>query len=329
MAVIWKFPRVSTAACWLVLGAAALVPSLAAAQAYPSKPIHFIVTYVAGSGTDTVGRVFADKLTRLLGQPVIVENKPGANGTIGSNFVAKSAPDGYTLMIGATTNAVVQTLMKSVPYDTERDFTPISFLGSLPQVVTVTNSLPVKNLAELIAYARANPGKVTYAWPHLVARIATETLASMAGVKFFDVPYKSSPQAMADVISGEVQLYIADLIVAMPQVRAGKIRALGVTSLTRASTAPDVPTIAEAGWLPNYQALGLFGLFGPAGLPADVVAKLNAAAQKACEDPELRSRLAGMGLEVQSSTPAELVARMRAEKQHWFKVTKEAGIEPQ
>ena len=327
---IWELPRVRAAAGFIVFAVAALAPALAAAQAYPSKPIRLIIPFAAGSATDMIGRVFGDKLAQLLGQPIIVENKAGANGTIGADFVAKSAPDGYTLLIGTnTTNAVIQTLMKSVPYDPERDFSPISFLGALPQIVTVTNSLPVKNLAELIAYARANPRKITYAWSNSAQRVSTEMLASMAEVKFYDVPYKSSPQAMADLISGEVQLYIADMIVATAQVKAGKVRALGVTSPTRAAAVPDVPTVAEAGSLPNYQLMGIFALYGPAGVSADIVAKLNGGVQKASGDADLRSRLSMLGLEVQPSSPAELASRMRMEKQRWTKVAKEAGIEPQ
>jgi len=303
-----------------------LLAGSALAQSYPTKPIRVVVTFAAGSGTDTIARVFGDKLAAELGQPLLIDNKPGANGTIGANIVAKATPDGYTLLVGSTTNAVVQTVVKSVPYDTERDFTPISFLGSLPQIVVVNNQMPVNNMTELVSYARANPGKIAYAWANAVARVATENLASQAGLKFLDVPYKSSPQAMTDVISGEVQLYISDLIVAMPHVTAGRVRALGVTSLARSSVMPDIPTIAEAGLLPNYEALGLFGLFGPAGLPEPIVARLNAAVKKVSNDPELRGRLSGMGLEVQSSTPAELAARMSAEKAVWTRVTRAAGM---
>jgi tripartite-type tricarboxylate transporter receptor subunit TctC len=244
--------------------------------------------------------------------------------------VAKSTPDGYTLLIGTnTTNAVIQMLVKNVPYDPERDFAPISFLGELPQVVTVNNSLPVKTTAELITYARANPGKVTYAWSNSAQRVSSETLASMAGVDLFNVPYKSSPQAMLDTISGEVNMYISDMIVAMPHIKSGRIRALAVTSSARSSTMPELPTVAESGPLPGYEILGLFALFAPTGTPAEIVAKLNDAVRKASASPDLRTRLGALGLEVLPSTPAELGARMRMEKQRWTKVAKQAGIEPQ
>ena len=307
-----------------------LITFLACAQSYPSKPIRIIIPFATGSATDTVGRVFGEKLSTLLGQPVLIENKAGATGIIAADLVAKSTPDGYTLLIGTnTTNAVIQMLVKNVPYDPERDFAPISFLGELPQVVTVNNSLPVKTTAELITYARANPGKVTYAWSNSAQRVSSETLASMAGVDLFNVPYKSSPQAMLDTISGEVNMYISDMIVAMPHIKSGRIRALAVTSSARSSTMPELPTVAESGPLPGYEILGLFALFAPTGTPAEIVAKLNDAVRKASASPDLRTRLGALGLEVLPSTPAELGARMRMEKQRWTKVAKQAGIEPQ
>jgi tripartite-type tricarboxylate transporter receptor subunit TctC len=299
-------------------------------QAYPAKPIRLLIPFAAGSATDTVGRVFGQKIGEVLGQPVVVENKPGANGTIAAGEVARAAPDGYTLLVGTnTTNAVIRMLMKNVPYDPERDFSPISFLGILPQVVTVNNNVPAKTLAELIAYAKSNPGKINYAWSNSAQRVSSEMLASMAGVQLFNVPYKSSPQAMSDLMTGEVQLYIADLIVALPQIKAGKARALAVTTSMRASVLPDVPTVAEAGSLPGYEVIGIFALYGPAGMPADVIAKLNDAVRKAGQDADLKSRLGVLGLEVQPTTPDELAARMRQEMQSWTKVAKQAGIEPQ
>jgi tripartite-type tricarboxylate transporter receptor subunit TctC len=303
---------------------------LAVAQAYPSKPVRLVIPFAAGSATDTVGRVFGQKLGEILGQPFVVENKPGANGTIAASDVARAAPDGYTLLVGTnTTNAVIRMMMKNVPYDPERDFTPISFLGVLPQVVTVSNNVPAKTLAELITYARSNPGKVTYAWSNSAQRVSAEMLASMAGIQLYNVPYKLSPQAMTDLISGEVQLYITDMIVALPQIQGGKARALAVTTSTRAGVLPDVPTVAEAGPLPGFEVIGIFALYGPAGMPADLVSKLNDAVRKAGQDADLRKRLGALGLEIQPSTPEELAARMRREMQNWTKVAAQAGIEPQ
>ena len=305
-------------------------PLLAQTQAYPSKPIRIVIPFAAGSATDVIGRVFGDKISATLGQPVIVENKSGATGMIAADFVAKAPPDGYTLLIGTnTTNAVIQMLVKSVPYDPDRDFAPISFLGVLPQVVTVTNSFPAKSLAELISYARANPKKLSYAWANSAHRVSAETLAKMANIEIYNIPYKNASQAMTDLISGEVQMLISDMVVAMPHIKSGRIRALAVTSPGRSSLLPDTPTVAEAGQLPSYEILGLFALFAPAGTPQEVINKLNATVRKVSADSELRSRLVGLGLEVQPSSPTELGARMRLEKERWTKVAKEAGIEPQ
>ena len=315
---------------WIFMAAmVAFTPPLAA-QSYPAKPIRLVIPFAAGSATDTVGRVFGQKLGEVLGQPFVVENKPGANGTIAAGDVARSAPDGYTLLVGTnTTNAVIRMMMKNVPYDPERDFTPVSFLGVLPQVVTVSNNVPARTLAEFIDYARRNPGKVNYAWSNSAQRVSSEMLASMAGIQLYNVPYKLSPQAMSDLITGEIQLYITDMIVALPQIQGGRARALAVTTSTRAAVLPDVPTVAEAGPLPGYEVIGIFALYGPAGMTADVTSRLNDAVRKASQDPELRKRLGALGLEVQPSTPDELAARMRREMQNWTKVAKQAGIEPQ
>jgi len=314
-------------ACSLVLGMGA-----AAAQAYPypQKPLRLIVPMAPGSAADMIARTFGGKISDALGQPVVIENKVGATGSIGADYVAKSAPDGYTLLLGTNSNiSVARLLTKNIPYDAEKDFTPISLLGELPQVVLVNNDFPARTLPELIAYARNNPGKVTYAWPNMVARFSSEMLAGMSNVKFLDVPYKNSPQAMTDLIGGQVQLYIADPGLALPQMKAGKVRSLAMTHSKRSAVMPDVPPVAEAGQLPGYELLGLFGIFGPAGMPADVVSKLNAAVRKAAQDPELRTRMSGLSLDVQPTTPAELGLRMRQDTQRWEKVAKDVGIRPE
>jgi tripartite-type tricarboxylate transporter receptor subunit TctC len=317
----------AAALCALVTSTFA-APALA--QRYPSKPVRLLVPFAAGSATDTVARVFGQEMSKILGQPIVVENKPGASGTIAATEAARSAPDGYTLLVGTnTTNAVIRMLMKNVPYDPERDFSPISFLGVLPQVVMVNNDVPAKTLPELISYARSNPDKITYAWANSAQRVSSEMLASMAGIQLYNVPYKSSPQAMTDVMSGVVQLYICDMIVALPQVKAGKARALAVTTSKRASPLPDVPTVAEAAPLPGYEVIGIFALYGPAGMSNEIVSKLNDAVRKASTQPDLLSRLGVLGLEVQPTTPEQLAARMRQEMETWTKVAKEAGIEPQ
>jgi len=307
-----------------------LVAGAATAQSYPQKPIRLIVPFAAGSATDVIGRVFGQKIGEQLGQPVIIENKAGAVGSIGADQVAKAAPDGYTLLLGTNSSiAVIRLLLKNVPYDPEKDFTPVSLLGELPQVVVVNNDLPVKSLAELISYARSNPGKVNYAWPNMVGLFSAEMLAGMSGVKFFPVPYKSSPQAMTDLISGQVQLFIADPGLAIPQVRAGKVRPLAITHSRRSSAIPELPTVAEAAQLPGYELLGLFGIFGPAGLPLDIVTKLQTAIYSAAQDPAVLARMAALSLEVRTSTSEELTLRMRQDAERWGKVAKDVGIQPQ
>lgn len=309
---------------------ASICATTALAQAYPVKPIKLIIPFAAGSATDTLGRGLGDKMSAVLGQPVVVENKPGAVGRIGADAVAKAAPDGYTLLLGTqATNAAPRAFMKSPPYTPEKDFTPISFVGVLPQVVIINNDLPVRTLPEFIAYARANPGKLTYAWTSSVTRIAAESLARRTGVTFTNVPYKTGSTAMTDVISGQVSFTVVDTIVSQPQVRAGKVRALAVTSPTRTPALPEVPTITEAAQLPDYEYMGIFAIFAPAGLPPAIVQKLQMTVQKAGEDPELRARFGPIGLQIQTSTSEQLRERFVRESARWTKAAAEAGIEPE
>ena len=321
-------------------GAAALVmlllitgvPVLAqgAAQAYPSRPIRLIVTFAPGSATDTVARIYGQKMAEILGQSVIVENRPGAVGTIGADVVAKADPDGYTLLVGTnTTNAAVLSLLKHVPYDPRRDFTPITFLGVLPQVLIVNKELPFKNVVDFVAYARANPDKLSYGWTNSVSRVSAELLAQKADVKFFNVPYKSGSTLIADLISGQINFTIIDMIVALPQIQSGAVRALAVTTPQRISQLPEVPSIAQALKLPGYEMMGIFALFGPANLPQDIVAKLNAAVVLASKDPELRSRFDKMSLHVQTTTPEQLRQRFDREIAVWTEIAGKAGIKPE
>ena len=328
---IWRrLARAASLAVELPAVIALAAPMFAAAQDYPNRPIHFVVPFAAGTATDTLARVFGQKMSTILGQPVIVDNRPGAVGIIGTDSVAKAAPDGYTLLVGTNgTNAAVRVMMKSVPFDTENDFTPISSLGVLPQVLIVNRDLPFKSLTELLNYARANPGKLTYSWISWITRAAAEMLASMNNVKFFNVPYKIGSSALADVISGQINFTIVDTIVALPQIKSGKVRALAVTTSQRVPLLAEVPTVVEAANLPGYELMGMFAAFGPAHLPPEVVAKLNAAIVTAGEDPEVRGRFANMGLKVETSTPERLRARFQAETVIWTRVATESGIEPQ
>lgn len=305
------------------------LPASVRAQAagYPNKPIRLIVPFAAGSATDTIGRIFGERITAYLGQPVVIDNRPGANGTIAALAVAKAPADGYTLLLGTnTTNSAIRSIMKNVPYDPEKDFSPISFLGVLPQLVCVNATSPHKTLAELIASAKANPEKIAYAWPNTVSKFATEMFAAMAGIKLLGVPYKSSPQAMTDLLGDRVELYFSDPVVAGPHIKSGKVRALATTSGVRMQLFPQVPTIAEAGGLKGYEVMGIFATFAPAGTPRDVIVKLNETIRKASADSEVKSKFEAMSLETQLGTPEQMAERFRQETERWTKYASVAGI---
>ena len=322
--------RVYAIAICVVVNLCAALAWQVQAQGYPTRPIRMIVPFAAGSATDTVARVYGQKMSESLGQPVVVENRTGAVGTIAADLVAKAAPDGYTILVGTnTTNAAVMSLMKNVPYDPARDFTSISFLGNLPQVLIINTSLPFKTVEEFLTEARRNPEKLTYAWTNSVSRVAAELLAGMSGVKFFNVPYKTGSGAIADVISGQVNFTIVDMIVAYPQIQSGKVRALAVTSAQRIELLPDTPSISEAAKLPGYELMGIFAAFGPANLPDDIRAKLNTAIVKAGKDPELIARFKTMSLNVETGSSQQLEQRFAKEREVWSRVAREAGIKPE
>lgn len=300
-----------------------------AAQTYPTKPIRAIVPFAAGSATDTVARVYAQRMSETLGQPIVVENRAGANGLIGADAVAKAAADGYTILFGTnSTNAAAPALFRQVPFDHEKDFAPVGFLASVPLIVTINKAVPANNLAEFIAYAKANPGKINFASASASQRVSTEMLASMAGIKLTVIPYRSSPQAITDVISGQVQMFTADLAVTLSQVKEGNVRGLAVTSRTRSAKIPELPTVEEAGNLPGYELIAWFGLFAPANTPAAIVERLNRAVNEAAAHPDVRGRLVdGLGMDFAPSTPAELAARVKVEAAKWAKAVADAGIE--
>ncbi len=314
--------------CMAALVAGLALSAGAFAQAFPSKPVRIIVPFAPGSATDTIARGFGIEMQKLLGQPVVIENKPGAGGIIGAETVARSAPDGYTLLWGTnSTNAANVALFKKLPYDQSKDFVPVAFVGAVPLIVAVNNEFPAKTLAELLAYAKANPNKISFASASASQRVATDMMNGMAGVKMTYVPYKSSPGAITDLISGQVQLFTADLAVTLSQVKAGKIRGLAVTSAKRSPMIPELPTVAEAGNLPGYELIAWFGAFAPAGTPSDVIAKLNAAINKSTESPDLRARMDALGLEMNPQTPEALGRWAQRETQKWAKAIRDAGIE--
>jgi len=317
--------------CAAALGASALLgSSTALAQAWPSKPVKLVVPFAAGSATDQIARAFAAKLAESLGQPMVVDNKPGVNGMIGADAVAKAAPDGYTILIGTnSTNAALKSLMKQLPYDQDTAFAPVAYLGQLPLIVAVNNDVPAKTLRDLIDMAKAKPGHITFASASTSQLVSSEMLASMAGVKMTNVPYKSGPSAMTDLIGGQVNMFTADFGVMVPQVKGGKVRALAVTSTKRSSVVPDVPTVNEALGLKDYELIAYFAAFAPAGTPVDIINKLNAAFNAAASSKDMYEKFGPIGFAAEPGTPDALGQRTKAETAKWAKAIKEAKIEVQ
>jgi tripartite-type tricarboxylate transporter receptor subunit TctC len=302
--------------------------SPACADNYPSKPIKAIVPFAPGSATDQIGRAFAAKMAESLGQPVVVENRPGANGMIGADVVAKSPADGYTLLFGTnSTNAALKSLVKNLPYNQDTAFTPIGYFGSVPLIVAINNDVPAKSLNGFVSIAKANPGKMTFAYASTSQRVSSEILANDAGIKMTGVSYKSGPNAMTDLIGGQVNMFTADFAVTLPQVQAGKIRGLAVTSLKRSPAIPELPTVNEALGIKNYELIAFFAAFGPAGMPKDIVMKLNKAINDAAKSKELTERFASMGFETQPGSPEALDQKIKLETIKWAKAIKAAGME--
>ena len=314
-----------------MLACAALLSLLAHAQEpYPNRPVRLIVPSSPGGGTDTSGRIIAQKLTDALGQQVVVENRPGAAAMIGAEAVARAAPDGYTLLIHNSTLSIYPAINGKTRVDPVRDLAPLSLVLVLPQVLVSHPSLPAQNLKELIAFIRARPGKLDYAGggvggnPHM----SMELFLSMARLKVTYVPYKSGNAGLVDVLSGQVPLLMGSMLSAMPHVRTGKLRAYGVSGLRRTAGAPDIPTIAEAG-VPGYEALQWFGLFAPAGTPKEIVHRLHAEITRAAQDPDIKKRFVSDGGDPQpSATPEAFANYIRADMAKWAKVVQEAGIKP-
>jgi tripartite-type tricarboxylate transporter receptor subunit TctC len=299
----------------------------AAAQDYPSRPITLIVPYAAGGGNDAMARVAADKMSKTLGQNIVIENRGGAGGTIATRQVAKADPDGYTLGLGGTgTLAIGPTLYGNVGYDPRKDFAPVGLIGTSALVVLVHPSLPVKSMPELIAYAKANPGKLNYASAGSGSGIhlGTEYFLSMAGLKITHVPYKGSGPALTDLVGGHVSIYFSSLPPAVGLVKDGKVRALAVTSAKRSAIFPDLPTVAEAG-LPGYEAVLHYGIVAPAGTPKAIIDKLNAALRAAVMSEDLKTKMAADGTEPMLSTPEQYAADIDREETKWSAIVKKSG----
>jgi len=303
---------------------AAILP--AAAETYPDRPITLVVPYPAGGGNDVLARLVAEKMAASLGGSIVVENRGGAGGTIATRQVAKSAPDGYTLLIATSSLAINPSLYPNVGYDPRQDFAPIGLIASSSNVVLVHPSLPARSIAELIALARERPGKLDFAstGSGSSVHLAAELFASMAGVKLNHVPYRGSAPALTDLIGGHVALMFATLPPAVGLVRDGKVRALAVTGPKRSSAFPDLPTVAEAG-LPGYEAVLHYGLVAAAGTPRPIIDRLNAALHEGLNDAGLRARLATEGAEPLASTPEEYAADIDREEIKWSKIVRESG----
>ena len=313
-----------------IVAAASLCSAAALAQPYPNKPIRAVVPFAAGSATDQIGRAFAEKMSQTLGQQVVVDNKPGSSGMLGADIVAKAPNDGYTILIGTnSTNAALKFLMKKLPYDQDTAFAPVAYIGSVPLMVAVNNDFPAKTLKEFVDQAKAKPGQVSFAYASTSQQVSSEMLSSMAGVKMNAIPYKSGPNAMTDLIGGQVNMFTADFAVTVPQHKAGKIRGLAVTSSKRVAVVPELPTVNEALGLKDYELIAYFAVFAPAGTPADVIARLNQAVNAAANSKDIQDKFAPNGFSVEPGTPEALAQRNRTETAKWEKAIREAKIEAQ
>ncbi len=303
-------------------------PAAAAAGNWPSRTVRIVVPFGPGGSADLVARLLGQRMTESLGQPVIVENRPGAGAMLGNELVAKSAPDGYTLTMGTLGPfAVNQSLFRKVPFDSQRDFAPITLTGASSHVLVVHPSMPVKSLADLVALAKQRPGQLTFASSGIgnATHLTGELFKSMAGVDVVHVPYKGGGAAVADLIGGHVAYSFASMPSALPHVRAGRLRALAVAPAQRVATAPELPTVAESG-LPGFASEDWQGVLAPAKTPQDIVARLNGEIHKVLGAPELREKLENQGFQVRLSTPQQFSDLIRSESAKWAKIVKDANI---
>jgi len=299
--------------------------SAAAAQTYPTKTVRMIVGYPPGGPTDVLARIVSQKLTQAWGQQVIVDNRPGASGMIGAEFTARAAPDGYTLLMVPVTYAVTPSLFSKMTYDVEKDLAPVAQVAAAPFILVVHPTLPVKTVKDLITLARSRPGQLNFAsastggMPHL----AGELFNSMTGVKMVHIPYKGAAPATTDLLSGQITLMFNNMLSAMPQVKAGRLRAVAVTSLKRSAAVPELPTIAET--VPGYEANGWYGAFAPAATSKDLINRVNAEMNRIMKMPDVTQRLAGDGVEAVGTTPEQFGAYLKQEVAKWGKVVKASG----
>ncbi len=310
----------------LLLGAG-LVAGAAMAQGYPSKPLRMVVPFPPGGSADILGRSVGQKLGERLGQPVVIDNRPGAGASIGAKAVAEAPADGYTLLLGTVSSHAMSPATNTVGYDPVKDFTPIAEIASIPFVVLVHPGVPVKNIAELVALAKSKPGQVTYAsaGSGTSNHLAGELLGMAAGIKMLHVPYKGSAPALNDLLGGQVNAMFDLQLTAMPQIKSGKVRALAMTGAKRSALLPELPTVREAG-VPGYEVTAWFGFFGPAGVPKPIVDRLNAELNAIMKLPDIRAKFAELGVETESGSAEEFAGFVRGEAGKWAAVIKAAGI---
>ena len=315
-------------ACGLLFACA--LAAFPAYSQYPTRAVRLVIPFPPGGGTDTMARGIAPKLSEFLGQQVVPENRGGAGATIGAEIAAKSPPDGYTLMLATITNAIGATLYTRLNYDLVRDFAPITQLATTPHVLVVHPSVPVKTVKELIAFARARPGQMNYAsagtgtYPHMTM----ELFLSMAKLKMVHIPYKGTGPAMIDMLAGHTAVMAGTMVTTVPQIRAGRLRGLGITTTQRNNAAPEIPTVAEAG-LPGFESVQWYGLLAPANTPRDIVNRLHGEMVKVLQQPEIRQRFAGDGADPVGNTPDQFAAYIKSELAKWAQVARGAGLEPQ
>lgn len=316
-----KFIRATLALLIAAAGAAA-------AQGYPAKPVRVVVGFAAGSSSDVTMRILAPKLTEVWGQSVIVDNRPGAGGNIAAQFVASAPPDGYTLLFPSASIAIAQSYYRKLPYNAVTDLAPVALASSMPNLLCVNPSLPVKSVKELIALAKTRPGDILYSSSGAGSsdHMATELFSYMAGIRMTHVPYKGGPQALSEVISGEIAMVITGLPAALPQVKAGKVRAIAVTTVKRTPAVPGLPTVAEAG-VPGYEHTLWNGMFAPARTPAALVGKVSDDLARAVRLPDVQERFAALGIEPVGNSPQQFDRFFRAEVEKWAKVVKATGLQ--
>jgi tripartite-type tricarboxylate transporter receptor subunit TctC len=315
----------------LILAAALFALALPSfAQSWPTRTVKIVVPFPAGGPTDVLTRVLAEKMGTQLGQPVVVENKPGAGGSIGADFVAKSAADGYTLVMATTSTHSIGPYLGKLAYDPVKDFTPIVWVGNATNILVVSNQVPVNSVKELIELAKREPGKLNYATSGIgtISHLTTELFASMAGVKLNHVPYKGTQQSIPDLISGQVAILFDNVMTSQPNIKAGKVKGLAISSPARSPLVPELPTIAEAG-LPGFQSMTWFGLLGPAGTPKTVVERVNAEMNKALQLPDIQARFSQMGFEPAGGSAADFAQAIQRDSQKWSKVIRDAGVKPE